>query len=267
MRQFSNKRKRQTDFMANENNKKVYRKTIAAVSVATDIKTKGVADVKDDEYLCDLQYEGLFCLQKKKGYGFTNDAVYLANFIKCDAGARAVEFCSGSGVISILFGAKQPVKEITCIEIQPQLADMSRRSIALNAIKNIMVENTSVQKFCSEFNAAPVDLVFVNPPYYKVGSGKLPANAESRLARFETEITIDEINGAAKILKTDGAFYLVHSYARIDEIKLCLARNGFGVECVVPISVNKQKAPHIFMCKAIKGRIGLTETKPTIFIN
>ena len=179
--------------MANENNKKVNCKTRAAISAATDIKTKGVADVKDDEYLCDLQYEGLFCLQKKKGYGFTNDAVYLANFIKCDAGARAVEFCSGSGVISILFGAKQPVKEITCVEIQPQLADMSRRSVVLNAIKNITVENTSVQKFCSEFKVEPLDLIFVNPPYYKVGSGKLPANAESRLARFETEITIDEI--------------------------------------------------------------------------
>ena len=91
---------------------------------------------KPNEMVYDLQCKGLYIIQDKEGYCFTTDSVLLANFLKCKPKDKVVEFCSGSGVVSILAFAKNRCKDYSLVEIQPRLADMSSRTIELTNCKN-----------------------------------------------------------------------------------------------------------------------------------
>ena len=85
--------------------------------------------LKDNEKLEDLQYNGLQIIQSADEYRFTTDAVLLANFCNDMKGKLCVEFGAGSGDISILIASKKHPAKVLAIELQPQLADMARRSV------------------------------------------------------------------------------------------------------------------------------------------
>ena len=60
-------------------------------------------------------------------------------------GDRVVEFCSGSGVISILGTAKTSAEHFDCFEIQSKLAQMCQESVKINNLTNITVHNTDLK--------------------------------------------------------------------------------------------------------------------------
>jgi len=88
--------------------------------------------LKNNERLDDLQINNMFVIQNSEEYCFTSDAVALSNFAKVKPNDRVVDLCSGSGVIGILIQTKTDCKDITLVEIQEYLADMSRRSVEYN---------------------------------------------------------------------------------------------------------------------------------------
>ena len=59
------------------------------------------------EKIEDLQFEGLKIIQDTEGYAFTSDSVLLANYVRFMPKSKVVEFCAGTGVISILLSKKQ----------------------------------------------------------------------------------------------------------------------------------------------------------------
>ena len=87
------------------------------------------------ERIDDLQFEGLKIYQNDDGYCFTTDSVLLANYSKCLAKAKVVEFCAGSGVVSILFSKKQKPQSIHAFELQKSLYDLFVKSVELNNLQ------------------------------------------------------------------------------------------------------------------------------------
>ena len=128
--------------------------------------------LKANEKLEDLQYNGLQIIQSDDEYRFTTDAVLLANFCGDMKGKLCVEFCAGSGVISILVAAKKQPKQVVAIELQPQLADMARRSVEYNSMQDVIEVVCDNVLNASNHIAKPADVVVCNPPYIKVGSGE-----------------------------------------------------------------------------------------------
>ena len=88
--------------------------------------------LNSNERLDDLQINNKFIIQNKDEYCFTSDAVQLANFAKVKPNDKVVDLCSGSGVIGVLIQTKTDCKDITLVELQEYLADMSRRSVEYN---------------------------------------------------------------------------------------------------------------------------------------
>lgn len=211
--------------------------------------------VYDDEIICDLQCEGLLCLQKKRGYGITNDSVILANFALGITDKTGIEFCSGSGVISILANAKYKPCGIKMLEIQPEIAAMSDRTLKLNKVKNLSVMCCDLVEFCKQNSEEKVDFVLANPPYFKVGSGKMPESQEKRHSKYELDVTLQQIiESASKILKPNGKFYFVHSFSRLGEIKIALNLRGFSVARECAVRVNSKTEPHIVLIEAVLGK-------------
>ena len=115
----------------------------------------------------DLQCKGLMIYQSKDGYRFTSDAIALANFVTVKNGGVLVDLCSGSGVIGILANAKNRIKQVYLVELQPSLADMCRQTVEYNQIKNITIINRQLQGVHKLLINTNIDTVVCNPPYYK----------------------------------------------------------------------------------------------------
>ena len=135
--------------------------------------------LKAQETIEDLQCDGLRLIQSTKEYRFTTDAVLLANFCKDMRGKLCVEFGAGSGVVSILVARKKHPKRVVALEIQPQLADMMKRSVQLNGQQDVVeVYVADLKDACRYVKDA--DVVVCNPPYRKVGSGERQQQSNKR---------------------------------------------------------------------------------------
>lgn len=209
--------------------------------------------IKNNERLDDLQFNNLYIIQNPNEYLFTSDAVALANFVHVSNYGRMVDLCSGSGVIGILANAKNKIKDVTLVEIQSKLADMSKRSIEYNGIENISVVCDRLQGINEKIGCGVYDAVTCNPPYKTIGSAKLISEKESvAICKHEIMVTLEEIvREASKLLKFGGCFYTVNKEERLVEIiTLCKKYNLEPKELKI---LPSKKGSSIVLIKAKKG--------------
>lgn len=209
--------------------------------------------LKANEKFEDLQYNGLQIIQSTDEYRFTTDAVLLANFCNDMKGKLCVEFCAGSGVISILVAAKKHPARVIAIELQPQLADMARRSVEYNNLQDVIEVVCDDVKNAASMLPKPADVVVCNPPYRKVGSGETQLSRNLALCRHEIAITLEQvITCASKTLNNRGTFYLVHQAERIAEIVSLCSANQLAVKEIVPVCPRQGKEPNLVLIRAVK---------------
>lgn len=207
-----------------------------------------------NEKIEDLQCKGLVIIQSATEYRFTTDAVLLANFCRDMKGKFCVEFGTGSGVISLLLAKKKHPAHVVAMEIQPVLADMAARSVALNDLQE------QIEVVCCDLKQAQrhlgrlADVVVCNPPYRKLGSGEIQQAESVAICRHEIKATLaDVIENAAKVLNNRGAFYLVHQACRICEI-VCLCReHNLAVKEILPVAPRPDAEPNLVLVRAVKG--------------
>lgn len=207
----------------------------------------------ENERLDDLQLNGMYIIQNKSEYCFTSDAVALANFVHVSNNGRVVDLCSGSGVIGILISAKNKVQDVTLVEIQEYLTDMSRRSIEYNKIKNISVVNSRLQGISNTLGIGTFDCVVCNPPYKTTGSASKLSKKESiAICKHEITVTLEEIiNEASALLKFGGNFYTVNKEERLTDL-ICLCRK-YKLEPKELKILKSSKGASIVLLKCKKG--------------
>ena len=162
----------------------------------------------------DLQCKGLRLIQSSREYRFTTDAVLLANFCRDMTGKKCVELCAGSGVISLLLAAKKRPSHITAVELQPQLCDMMRRSVALNDLQEV------------------IDVVCEDVKNFRAQA--------------------DVVGCAARLLNNKGSFYLVHQSSRLAEIITLCNQSLLAVKEILPVCPSPGKNPNLVLIHAQK---------------
>lgn len=210
--------------------------------------------IKSNECLEDLQCNNLFIIQEKDGYRFTSDAVALANYVSVRPRGKVVDLCSGSGVIGILVSAKNPVSSVTLVEIQENLADMSRRTLEYNKITDkISVINAPLQNVHREIGSGIYDVVVCNPPYKKSGTATNRGATDTiSIAKHEIMVNLEEIiREAGKLLKFGGDFYIVNKEERLVDMMVLL--RAYGMECKELKILPSSKGASVVMLKARKG--------------
>lgn len=189
--------------------------------------------------------DGYYIIQSEDGYRFGSDAVSLAHFAAehISKQSRVLDLCSGCGIIGIML-AVDCGADITCVEIDEQLADMSARSVELNGLNNVHVWNIDARLLGAE--VGKLDAVVCNPPYYKVTSK--PSSVAPQ-ANSEITITLADVVAISKrALKAGGALYMTHVTSRLDEVMCACRDNGLTVKKVV-INPNGKT----FMLRAVRG--------------
>jgi len=87
----------------------------------------------DKEYTEDTLFDGrIRCLQHRRGYRFSVDAVLLGNFIQPRPGDRILDLGCGCAIIPLILAYRWPKVSITGLEIQPALAALANKNVGLN---------------------------------------------------------------------------------------------------------------------------------------
>ncbi len=178
-------------------------------------------ELKNNERIDDLQFKDLKIIQNSQGFCFGIDAILLSDFAKdMKKSELVVDLCTGTGVIPILLAGKTEAKKIIGVEIQEECADMAKRSVALNNLENrVEIINVDLKFLKNIIPSATVDVVTVNPPYMKKGTGVINEKNAIIISKHEVSCTLEDvIKEAARLLKFNGEFYMIHKSERIADV-------------------------------------------------
>lgn len=223
--------------------------------------------LKENERIDDLERNGHQIIQDAKRFCFGMDAVLLSGFARVKDGARVLDLGTGTGIIPILLEAKTGAAHLTGLEIQPDSADMARRSVKLNGLENkIDIVTGDLKEAGSLFDAASFDVVTSNPPYMIGQHGITNPEDAKAIARHEVLCTLrDVIEQAAKLLRPGGNFFMVHRPFRLAEIMVLLHEYKLEPKRMQLVYPYVDKEPNMVLIEANRGgRPRMTVEKPLI---
>jgi tRNA1Val (adenine37-N6)-methyltransferase len=159
-------------------------------------------------------------IQKKKGYRFSLDAAILAKHIRLKATDLAVDLGTGCGVIPLILSLETPGARICGIEIQRELAELASGNVQLNHMEGtISIVHGDMKDFKAFLKPATVDVVFSNPPYRRLLSGRINPEAERAVARHEIKASLSDVVSAGEgLLKPSGRFVVIYPAERTLEL-------------------------------------------------
>ncbi|MDR1905486.1 MAG: methyltransferase [Clostridiales bacterium] len=220
--------------------------------------------LRENERLEDLKYNGLEIIQSDNLYRFTSDAVLLANAVKARRIDRVCDLGSGSGIISILIAAKRGAR-VVGVEIQKELCDMARRSVAHNGLESVVeIFDCRIQDAEKTFGGGRFDIAVCNPPYGKKSDAKGINGQSDIIARTEAEITLSEVvTCASKLLRFGGKFYIIIKTFRLFEAMKYMCDCKIEPKELTLVIPTRGKAPDTaIICGARGGKSGLKVEKP-----
>ena len=159
-------------------------------------------------------------LQKKSGYRFSIDALLLAHFAEPRPTDRTIDLGTGCGIIPLIIAFRKKTGKITGVEIQPSLADLARRNAAQNRLSGrITILERDLRNLDGKAWKGKFDLVLSNPPYRKVGTGRVNPRQEKALARHEFKASLQDVLRAAQyLLKEKGRLAMIYPASRAAEL-------------------------------------------------
>lgn len=221
-------------------------------------------ELKENEVLEEF-FEDKKIIQNVKLYRFTSDSILLSRFARAKCGDKVADFCSGSGVVGFHFLClNKCVESLTLFEMQDNLADMSRRTAALNGFACEVV-TTRLQEIGREYDDK-FSLILCNPPYEK--SGFENEVYERAVCRKEITLTLKEIVEAAfRKLKFGGRLAIINRADRAAELIFLLKNRGLEPKRIQFVSGTPEGKPYLIMAEAVKGGKEGVEVLPTIVNN
>lgn len=211
--------------------------------------------VKPHERVDDLQLNGLKIIQDPKGFCFGIDAVLLSDFSKVLKGNTIVEFGTGTGIIPLLLSQKADFKKMYAFEVQEEVADMAKRSVALNQLTDkIEIICDNLKSSLNYVASGTVDAVVTNPPYMSSNMGLKNPSDRKAISRHEILCTLEDIiQNASKLLRFRGRFFMVHRPSRLVDI-ICLCRKyKLEPKRMRMIQPFENESPNIFLIECVKG--------------
>ena len=223
--------------------------------------------LKENERIDDLQRNHYKNKPDSDRFCFGMDAVLLSGFARAKEGDRVLDLGTGTGIIPILMEAKTCAAHLSGLEIQPDSADMARRSVKLNGLEEkIEIVTGDIKEAVSLFGPASFDVVTCNPPYMTEHHGLTNPGAPKAIARHELLCTLEDvISQAGRLLKPGGNFYMVHRPFRLADIFVLLRQYKIEPKRMKLVYPFVDKEPNMVLIEANRGgRPRMTVEKPLI---
>ena len=222
------------------------------------------------ERLDDLQCDGLKLIQRPDAFRFGTDSVLLADFAAPRMRERAVDLGCGTGAIALLMAGHQPTATVAAVELQPDIADMAGRSVALNGLEaRVQVHCLDMREAWRTLGAGRYSLAVCNPPYGRNGAALESQRETVRLARHEGDLTPSDVaRSAAMLLKNGGRFCAVYPAPRAYELMRAMDDAGIAPKRLRTVHGVAGRAPKFVLLEGVKqGGSGLHWLTPLVLRN
>ena len=194
--------------------------------------------------------------QKEDGYRYTIDSFMLADFSSCSRGERVIDLGTGCGIIPLLLNNEYKDLTIYGVDIQKELIEIAEQNKRSNNIENHVITffNKDILEIKQLWAPGHFNVVVTNPPYHKLGSGRINPDKDKAKARHEISASImDFISAASYLLNNGGKFYTIFPVDRL--IDLIVDMRGLKLEPkrIRFISSTSLLPPHLVLLEAKKN--------------
>lgn len=217
--------------------------------------------LKDGETAEEL-FDDKIIIQNVSLYRFTSDSILLSRFARAKLHDDVADFCSGSGAVGFHFLClNNHINSLTLFELQPSLADMSRRTALANGF-DVKVEEGRLQDISYKYDGK-FSLILCNPPYERGGFDN--SCYERAICRKEITITLEEIiSVASKKLKFGGRLAIINRADRTAELFYTMKKYGIEPKRMQFVKGSQNSTPYLIMAEGVKGGKPSIEILPTI---
>lgn len=224
--------------------------------------------MNDDERLDDLQFAGLKILQKTAGFRFGMDAVLLSDFVRAEAQATVADFGTGTGILPLLMWGRGKGQRFEAFEIQREMADMARRSVALNGLSaRIRVHEASVEEAPSLLSPGSVDVIVCNPPYGMPGATLHNPGLSKDLARHQDPRGLKPwFTAAYRLLRGRGRMALIYPAPMMLSLMNDLSRAALIPKRFRLIYPRVDKPANLVLVEAVKDARPTLQPEPPLIV-
>lgn len=224
--------------------------------------------LRPGERLDDLQLAGMKILQKEDGFRFGMDAVLLADFARVEPKDVAADFGTGTGILPLLLLGRGKGRHIHAFEIQPDMADMAARTMALNGITDkVTVHALPVEEALSVLEPCSVDSIICNPPYGTPGTTLLNPSDTLRLARHQTAEGLSAwLKMAHRLLKGKGRLAMVYPAPRMLELMQSMEQARLVPKRFRLIYPAAHKPANLVLVEAVKDAKPMLHPEPPLIV-
>lgn len=208
-------------------------------------------DLKYREYLSSVDKE---IVLSEMGLKITEDPLILVEVIKKymfenvgEKELKSLEIGAGQGIISILLSNVENFSEIHCVEIQEKVYNILLENIVGNRLENkLKGMNVDINFHDDEY-----DIIFSNPPYMKLNSGKLPKDEILLNSKYEKNLTLDKlVENIKRLLKNYGTFFIIIPDNRLNDVLKYIYEKGLNV---LSLNIKKYKKRDLIVIVGKKG--------------
>ncbi|MGH6953079.1 MAG: tRNA1(Val) (adenine(37)-N6)-methyltransferase [Alphaproteobacteria bacterium] len=158
--------------------------------------------------------------QPRRGYRVAIDPVLLAACVPAKGGDRVLDVGAGTGAAALCLARRVRSCRVTAFELQPRLAALARKSIAVNALEGrIEVVEGDLSRPLPALGRGAFDHVMANPPHRVAGKGPSARDSGRAAALVEGESRLDHwLDFCFRMARSGGTITVLHRADRLAEL-------------------------------------------------
>jgi tRNA1Val (adenine37-N6)-methyltransferase len=197
------------------------------------------------------------------------DALLAAWFCRFTPGSRVLDLGCGSGVIGLILASRDKTITVTGIEIQGDLAALAMTNVRANSLeKRVNIIRADVRSFRNFLGSETFECVVCNPPYGKIGTGRINVNDEAAIARHELSGNLaDMLASSCFAVKNRCPVVLVYPARRFAYLMDCLTKQNLVLRRFMPVySYPEDREAKLVLVEAVKNGGEGCKILPPLFV-
>lgn len=186
---------------------------------------------------------------------FTSDAVILADFCAPRHKDKCCDLGTGNGIIPLLWVRDFQPKEIVGVELSENAINLLNKSLKLNNLEGAITPiHCDLRKLDGVLPNEYYDVVSINPPYKKLGTGIVNDGEDYKNARHEFTCTLEDASkSAARLLKFGGRFCICQRPERLPDIFEAMRKFKIEPKLMREVIQRQGKEPNLVLVEGKKG--------------
>ena len=186
---------------------------------------------------------------------FTSDAIVLADFCAPRHKDKCCDLGTGNGIIPLLWLRDFQPKEIVGVELSESAVTLLNKTLSFNNIEGkITPVHCDLRELKGVLPNEYYDIVSINPPYKKLGTGIVNEGEDYKNARHEFNCTLEDAAcAAAKLLKFGGRFCICQRPERLPDIFEAMRKFKIEPKSMREVIQRIGKEPSLVLVEGKKG--------------